>query len=104
MSTSGSERTDAAVLNLLRASIAMWGLDATVARLQDGTIAIGHAGGELRIGRAPPALPFRWLVAIEGRQRAASSVTGLLRVVRSTLDPTWRPGRARIATLPPVAP
>lgn len=60
-------------------------------------------GGDIHITRAPPELPFRWLVRMAtGRERPASSVTGLLRVLRSTLDPSWRPGRARVVAVPPV--
>lgn len=95
--------THAAVLALIRASLALWGVDAAVSVGAGGLIGIVHSSATMGIDRAPAALPFRWLVTIGARQRAASSATGLLRVIRSELDPSWRPGRVRIAALTPPA-
>jgi hypothetical protein len=98
---------DAHVLRLIRASLAFWRIGATVESASDGGWRIvTDEGSALRIGRAPAEIPFRWLVVTaQGRERPASSVTGLLRVLRSTLDPDWRSGRARVVPLtPPVAP
>jgi hypothetical protein len=96
--------TNARLLPLVRISLATWGLSATVDDDPGGALCVALDDGSwLRVGRAPPGIPFRWMVTTStGRERPASSVTGLLRVLRSTLDPSWRPGRARIAVLPPV--
>jgi hypothetical protein len=96
-----AEATDAAVMALVRASLAVWGIDAAVSRAGDGAFAISLADGARTLGirRAPTGLPFRWLIALDSRERAASSVTGLLRVLHAALDPEWRPGRARISAL-----
>jgi hypothetical protein len=104
MSDTRRAATETAVLDLLRASLAQWGADVSVALAKDGKISILWTDADILIARAPSELPFRWVVDVGGRQRAASSVTGLLRIVRGTIAPAWRPGRARIAPLPPVAP
>jgi hypothetical protein len=100
-----AEETNLAVLVLVRTSLALWGADASV-NVEAGKLGILLSTGLIEIRRAPAELPFRWLVSHAGRDRAASSVTGLLRVLRSALDPAYRPGRARIAALPlpPAAP
>jgi hypothetical protein len=101
------DATEAHVLRLIRASLALWRIGATVEAAAGGDWRVTTDGGDaLRIGRAPAGIPFRWLlVTPEGRERPASSVAGLLRVLRSTLDPGWRPSRARIVSLtPPIAP
>ncbi|MEZ5855601.1 MAG: hypothetical protein R3D67_12985 [Hyphomicrobiaceae bacterium] len=95
----GRDATDQAVLALVRTSLAVWSADARVRRTDDGLIEIETQRGAMHIARAPLAVPFRWLVRIEGRERAASSVAGLLRLLRSAVDDAWRPGRARIAPL-----
>jgi len=96
--------TEERVLALVRASLALWQVAATVEprgaaggwrlRLDDGR--------EVLVARAPAGIPFRWMVTAGGRERPASSITGLLRVLRASLDRDWRPGRARIAALPPT--
>lgn len=101
----GQPQTNAQVLALIRQSLALWQVAATVSVAEDGRWLIALEDGSLvRVGRAPPGIPFRWLVvAPSGRERPASSVAGLLRVLRATLDPAWRPGRARVvAVLGPV--
>jgi len=102
-----SDATDAQLLHLIRASLAIWRIGARVNAAADGGWLVSTSEGQaVRIGRAPPHIPFRWLVVTaEGRERPASSVAGLLRVLRSTLDREWRPGRARIAALrlPPAS-
>lgn len=96
-----SEATDREVLGLIRASLAMWNIGAAVTTEPDGRWLIApETGASIRVGRAPPGIPFRWMIETAGgRKRPASSVAGLLRVLRSTLDPEWRPGRARIVSL-----
>ena len=46
---------------------------------------------------------FRWMVAIDGRKRAAISIVGVLRQVRDTLDPGYAANRVRV-TLTPLVP
>lgn len=90
--------TNAHLVALIRVSLATWGVAATAHVEPDGRLCLTLDDGSLiRVGRAPAGIPFRWMVTTPaGRERPASSVTGLLRVLRSTLDPAWRPGRARI--------
>jgi hypothetical protein len=99
--SNGPGETDARVLALLRASLAVWKIDAALATEPDGRWRLSLAtGGHVHVSRAPEGIPFRWMVTTPaGRERPASSVTGLLRVLRSTLDPDWRTGRARIVPL-----
>jgi G3E family GTPase len=98
-----SRAIDAHVLRLIRASLALWRIGAAVETAAgDGWRVMTDEGADLRTGRAPPGIPFRWMITTAaGRERPASSVTGLLRVLRSTLAPDWQSGRARIVTLTP---
>ena len=57
-------------------------------------------GIQIRVERAPPGLPFRWMVAVNGRKRGAISLVAVLRQVRSALDPDYAMNRVRIAELP----
>jgi hypothetical protein len=95
--------TDTRVARLIRVSLATWRIAATVtpeignARVVCTIIVDGASA--IAIARAPPGIPFRWMVTSGERQRPASSVAGLLRVLRSTIDPDWRTGRARVVPL-----
>ena len=92
--------TNAHVLSLIRASLAVWQVPATIRAVADDVWLIAVDDGRaIHLGRAPDGIPFRWMVKGNGRERPASSVAGLLRVLRSTLDPEWRPARARIVGL-----
>ncbi|MEZ5817768.1 MAG: hypothetical protein R3D44_11865 [Hyphomicrobiaceae bacterium] len=101
----GPGETDARMLGLIRASLAVWEIDAAVATEEDGRWRLSLVNGDrVVVGRAPAGIPFRWMVtSAAGRERPASSVTGLLRVLRSTIDPKWKPGRVRIVPLTPPA-
>ena len=80
-------------------------MPAVVASLR--TVSRSQASGSLDgcpITRAPVDLPFRWMVAEGERTRAVTSVSSLLRNVRSAVDPGYRPVRLRIAPLPLDAP
>ncbi|MFV0295476.1 MAG: hypothetical protein ACK5JT_05090 [Hyphomicrobiaceae bacterium] len=94
-----ADETDRAALALLRSSLALWGVDASATPLGGGAIRIDAETTAMTIARAPASLPFRWLVRLPERERAASSLVGVLRIVRGALDPHWRPSRARIAAL-----
>jgi len=101
----GAGETDARVLVVIRASLAVWKIDATVATETKGRWRLSlWNGAHVHVGRAPEGIPFRWMVAANGRERPASSVTGLLRVLRSTLDLDWRAGRARVVAMTFPAP
>jgi len=92
------------VLELLARSLAAWGIAGEVQREGSGGVRLEAAGRTLRVARAAPDLPFRWTVAENGRTRGCMGIPGLLRTVRSGLDPAWRPVRLRIAPLPLVPP
>jgi len=69
-----------------------------------GAVVLTAAGRELRVTRAGSGVPFRWMVGKGERMRGVTSIVGLLRTVRATVDPGYRPARLRIAPSPLVAP
>lgn len=83
--------------DLLAASLPAWRIAGDVRREDDGTILISAAHQAIRISVAPAGVPFRWMVAIPERTRGAASVIGVLRAVRSAIDPDYTPVRLRIA-------
>ena len=93
---------DERVAELLAESLLAWRVGGEVQREADGAIRLKSAGKELTITRAPAGVPFRWMVSEGGRTRGATSVAGLLRSVRATIDPAYRPVRLRVAPLPPA--
>jgi hypothetical protein len=90
------------VAALLQQSLPAWGLAGDVRRSADGGLEVRAATAQLRISRTPAGLPFRWLVEVGDRRRPVSGVSGLLRTVRASLDPSFRPIAVRIAALPLV--
>lgn len=88
-----------ALARLLASSLALWKRGGTVRRETSGAILVEVEGHVARIARAAPGVPFRWAITVDGRERVAGSVNGLLRVLRSSLDPDFRPGRVRIAPI-----
>lgn len=88
-----------ALIALVASSLALWQRQGDVHRGEFGTIIVESGGHVVRIARAAAGVPFRWSLTIDGRERVASSVTGLLRVLRSSLDPDFRPSRVRIAPI-----
>jgi hypothetical protein len=87
---------------LLAASLEAWRVPGDVRRLDDAVI-VTACGQDIRIARASRGLPFRYAVTLATRTRHASSVAGLLRVIRGLVDPEYRPVRLRIAPSPIVA-
>jgi hypothetical protein len=87
---------------LLRQSLAAWRLKGHVRRTTTGPILIEEAGNEISIEPAPPELPFRWMVSVDGRKRGAVSLVAVLRQVRTALDPGYATNRVRIAVSPLV--
>src|SRR5205809_740961 len=71
---------------LLLQSLAAWRVVGGVARSRDGAIMICGARKDIRIDPAPSDPMFRWMVTIDGRKRGATSIVGVLRQVRDTLD------------------
>ena len=88
------------VCELLAQSLPAWGLFGSVGRDGDQAITVSCNGVQIRVERAPPGLPFRWMVAVNGRKRGALSLVAVLRQVRSALDPGYAINRVRIAELP----
>lgn len=96
------------VERLLARSLVCWRIVGRVTRVaHDGAadggtaaLVIDGLGHRVRIERAPAALPFRWLVTVDGRQRPAISVVAVLRQVRLALDPGYAKTRVRIAPMP----
>ena len=87
---------------LLTQSLAAWRVAGSVARAVDGALVIASARKDIRIERAPPHVPFRWTVTVDGRNRYAISLVAVLRQVREALDPGYAANRVRIAVTPLV--
>jgi hypothetical protein len=93
------------ILELLVQSLAAWRTIGEVQRNPDGALVLTTGDSQLRIARvADSTLPFRWMVTEGERRRGVTSIAGLLRTVRATVDPGYRPIRLRIAPLPIVPP
>jgi hypothetical protein len=90
------------VHELMTQSLVAWRLTGSVRRTSDGAILVSCREHDIRIERAPPDLPFRWIVIVDGRRRVATSLVGVLRQVRAALDPGYAIMRARIAPFPLV--
>lgn len=89
--------TDDALAALIDASLVLWGRTGDVRRCASGALSVRTTEHEAVISRAEPEVPFRWSMTIDGRRRHASSISGLLRLLRMALDEDFRPSRVRIA-------
>jgi len=87
---------------LMAQSLVAWQLAGSVHSTSDGAILVSCQKRNIRIEPAPPDLPFRWIVIIDNRRRAAISLVTVLRQVRAALDPGYATMRARIAPFPLV--
>jgi len=87
---------------LMTQSLVAWRLMGSVHGTGDGAILISCRKHNIRIEPAPPDLPFRWIVTVDGRTRPAISLVAVLRRVRAALDPGYATMRARIAPFPLV--
>ena len=87
---------------LMTQSLVAWRLIGTAHRTSDGAILVSCQTHNIRIEPAPPDLPFRWIVIVDNRRRAAISLVAVLRQVRAALDPGYATMRARIAPFPLV--
>ena len=94
--------TPDSVHGLVLQSLRAWHVSGDVAREADGALLVTAGEKGLRVSRAPADLPFRWMVAEGERTRGVLSIAGLLRTLRATVDPGYRPVRLRIAPLPLV--
>jgi len=82
---------------LLKQSLIAWRLTGTVERRGDGAVYVVGNAMDIRIERAPPSLPFRWMVTAGRRRRGAISLPAVLRQVRETLDPDYARNKVRVA-------
>jgi hypothetical protein len=87
---------------LMTQSLVAWRLIGTVHGTSDGAILVSCQNHNIRIEPAPPDLPFRWIVIVDNRRRAAISLVAVLRQVRAALDPGYATKRVRIAPFPLV--
>ena len=91
------------LFELLAESLKTWRIDGDIA-CADGGIVVSAGGKAIRIEPATQGTElFRWLVAIDGRQRPAVSLIAVLRQVRQALDPGYAASRVRV-TLAPLVP
>jgi hypothetical protein len=86
---------------LLTQSLIAWRLTGSVECTPDGAVLLACNEVDIRIERAAPELPFRWMVTIAGRRRVAISLPAVLRQAREALDPGYERGRVRVAVEPP---
>ena len=89
---------------LLAESLPAWGREGVVRRAADGAFVVSCGVSVIRIERAPPDLPFRWMVTVAGRKRGAVALPAVLRQLRAALDPDHAGERVRIALAPLVPP
>jgi hypothetical protein len=92
------------VRELMKQSLVAWRLTGSVRGTTDGAILMSCDEHEIRIERAQPDSPFRWMVTIDKRRRGAISLVAVLRQVRAALDPGYATMRVRVAAFPLVPP
>ena len=92
------------LLRLLEQSLIAWRVLARARRVPDGTLEVEGLGRLIRIARAEPGEPFRYMVTVDGRRRPALSLVAVLRQVRGALDGTYAKTRVRIAVEPLLPP
>ncbi len=102
-----SDHATAALATLLETSLVQWHIAGRVPVESEApnhdqpVVRLTTADRALTVSRAPPAMPFRWLVEIDGRKRTAASVVGVLAITRQTVATGYTPFRLTIAPLPP---
>ena len=91
-----------ALEGLIRESLKQWGCGQAlkVSRGTDGVLTLTSDQSVLTIERASREMPFRWIVHVEQRRRAAASVVGVLRMIRETFAIGYAPSQIVIAPLP----
>ena len=93
--------TRALACELLAQSLIAWQVAGRVTQERDGAVVI-ESRRSIRIEPAPPDVPFRWMVTVDGRRRGAISLVAELRQVREALDPGYAANRVRVAVAPLV--
>jgi hypothetical protein len=96
-----SEESKDTVSELLAQSLAAWRITGTVDRAESDAILL-RGVRHVRIERAGPEAPFRWMVTVDGRKRGAVSLVAVLRQVRTALDPGYATSQVRVAVAPLV--
>jgi hypothetical protein len=87
---------------LLTQSLLAWRVSGETRHTGGGAILVSGERREILVKPAPPSLPFRWLVTVDGRERPAISIVAVLRQVREALDPGYATQRARVTAFPLV--
>jgi hypothetical protein len=87
---------------LMAQSLRAWRIAGEACCASNGAVLVCGERREIVVRPAPPGLPFRWLVTVDGRERPAISIVAVLRQVREALDPGYATQRARIAPAPLV--
>jgi hypothetical protein len=87
---------------LMTQSLLAWRLTGSVHGTSDGAIVVSCQEHNIRIEPTASDLPFRWIVIIDNRSRRAISLVGVLRQVRTALDPGYATTRALISPFPLV--
>jgi hypothetical protein len=97
-----SAARDDAVCGLLTQSLVAWRLTGSVERASDGALRLSCNAIDITVERAPPNLPFRWIVHVGGRKRVALALPAVLRQVREALDPDYARNKVRVGITPLV--
>lgn len=87
---------------LLTQSLLAWRISGEACPAGGGAILVSGERRRVLVKPAPPDLPFRWLVTVDGCERPAISIVAVLRQVREALDPGYATRRVRIAAFPLV--
>ena len=86
---------------LVSDGLALWGVPAAVAVVEDGVALVAPDGTPLRVRPASPEeRPLRWWLERPGQKRPCTSVLGLLRGLRNAVGAgeTADPRRLRVAS------
>jgi hypothetical protein len=81
---------------LLTQSLIAWRLTGRVERRGGDAVHVTCSDIDIAVERAPPGLPFRWMVTLGQRKRAAISLPAVLRQVREALDPDYARNKVRV--------
>jgi hypothetical protein len=87
---------------LLAQSLLAWRIPGEACPAAGGAITVSGGRRRVLVKTAPPDLPFRWLVTVDGCERPAISIVAVLRQVRETFDPGYATRRVRIVAFPLV--
>ena len=89
---------------LIVESLAQWGCEGKsyISRGNKTALTVTSGRHAITVERASEDIPFRWIVHIDQRKRAAASVVGVLRMIRQTLSIGYAPSHVTIARLPPA--